>query len=101
MKTNITNEQIEAIKKALAVIHVRTFDCKSCDPKYNAQRNLSGITHYVDDDTLKSHHSRVISAGHSHGGLVFNITTSDALDMHNTKRGFRRVVHDVFGTCIS
>jgi hypothetical protein len=67
-------------------------------PKNNAQRNLSGRTHYVDDDTLRWHKSRVISARHTDGGLLFAIVTSDALDMNNSRRGFRFVIFDLFGT---
>jgi hypothetical protein len=101
MKTTSTEKQIDAIKSALAKLYIRPFDCKSCDPKYNAQRNLSGITHYVEDDTLKWHHSRISSSNALFGGLLFRCVMSDSLDMHNTKRGFRAVVHDVFGTCVS
>jgi len=100
MTTNTTPEQIAAIIAALRKIHVQPFRHESSDPKHNAQRNLNGKTHYVDDDTLRWHKSRVLSALELHGGLLFRIVCSDALDMHNTKRGFRAVVFDVFGTTI-
>jgi hypothetical protein len=70
-------------------------------PKFNAQRNLMGRTHYVDDDTLRWHKSRVLSARCTDGGLLFAILTSDALDMHNTKRGYRYMIFDLFGTVLS
>jgi|SRR6185369_2093926 hypothetical protein len=73
---------------------------QSSDPKGNAQRNLCGRTHYVDDDTLRFHKSRVISARHTDGGLLFAIVTSDAKDMHNTQRGFRYAIFDLFGNCV-
>jgi len=73
---------------------------ESSNPKWNAQRNLSGRTHYVDDDTLRFHHSRVLSARHTDNGLLFAIVTSDALDMHNTKRGYRYVIFDIFGNTL-
>lgn len=73
---------------------------ESSDPKANAQRNLCGRTHYVDDDTLRFHKSRVISARHTDGGLLFAIVTSDQLDYAGTKRGFRFVIFDVFGTVL-
>lgn len=73
---------------------------QTSDPKRNAQRNLQGRTHYVDDDTLRFHKSRVLSARPAYNGLVFAIVTSDALDMNNTKRGFRFVIFDVFGTVL-
>ena len=101
MITNTTPEQIKAIRQALYKVYVRPFDDKPCDPKYNAQRNLEGLTHYVDDDTLHFHHSKVLYAHHLFDGLLFCIVESCSLDMHNTKRGFRAVVFDVFGTTVS
>jgi hypothetical protein len=74
---------------------------ESSDARYNAQRNLQGRTHYVDDDTLRWHKSRVLSSRHTDGGLLFAIVTSDALDMHNTKRGCRYVIFDIFGHVIA
>jgi hypothetical protein len=78
---------------------------ESSNPKWNAQRNLQGRTHYVDDDTLRFHKSRIISSrvigGHDRrGGLLFAIITSDALDMNNTRRGFRFVIFDIFGSVL-
>lgn len=69
--------------------------------KPNAQRNLCGRTHYVDDDTLRWHKSRVISSRVVDNGLLFAIVTSDALAMDNSKRGFRYVIFDLFGDVIS
>lgn len=100
MKTITTQDEIKAIITALQAIHVRPFCCESSDPKINAQRNLRGKTHYVDDDTLRWHKSRVCSAHTLHGGLLYRIICSDALDMNNTTRGFRAVVFDVFGTTV-
>ena len=73
---------------------------ESSYPKNNAQRNLAGRTHYVDDDTLRSFYSRIISARHTDGGLLFAIVTSDAKDFENKSRGFRYVIFDLFGTVI-
>jgi hypothetical protein len=73
---------------------------ESSNPKWNAQRNLQGRTHYVDDDTLRYHKSRILSARHTDSGLLFAIVTSDAIDYQNTKRGFRYVIFDVFGTVL-
>lgn len=73
---------------------------ESSDPKINAQRNLCGRTHYVDDDTLRFHKSRVLSARHTDGGLLFAIVTSDAADFEGKSRVFRYTIFDVFGTVI-
>lgn len=76
------------------------FRSESSDPKRNAQRNLSGRTHYVDDDTLRWHKARVLSARVVDGGLLFAIVESVALDMRNTKRGVRYVIFDIFGNVV-
>lgn len=73
---------------------------KSSHPKWNAQENLAGRTHYVDDDTLKFHYARVLSTLIPSHGLLFGLTESVALDMHNTQRGFRHVIFDIFGTVL-
>jgi len=79
---------------------VNLYCTKSSYPKLNAQRNLQGRTHYVDDDTLRYHKSRVLSARVADNGLLFAITTSDALDPDNSRRGFRYVIFDIFGTVL-
>src|SRR6478736_418130 len=73
---------------------------ESSYPKNNAQRNLQGRTHYVDDDTLRGFYSRIISARHVDNGLLFAIVTSDAIDHENRKRGFRYVIFDIFGNVV-
>jgi len=82
------------------MIMSRLFANKSSYPKENAQGNLCGRTHYVDDATLRWHKSRIIASGHTDNGLLFWLISSDALDMHNTKRGFRYVIFDIFGTVV-
>ena len=73
---------------------------ESYDPRYNAERNLSGRTHYVDRDTLKFFHARVVAARVIGEGLLFCITETVALDPQNRKRGYRCVVFDIFGTIV-
>ena len=80
---------------------VTLYRSESYVPKANAQRNLPGRTHYVDDDTLKYHKARVMSAHALEHGLLFGIVTADALNAENTKRGFRYVVFDVFGHVVA
>ena len=74
---------------------------KSCCPKYDAQQNLMGRTHYVDDDTLRWHKSRILETYYTDGGLLFALIESVAMDMHNTQRGFRYVIFDICGNVIS
>ncbi len=73
---------------------------ESSNPKWNAQRNLQGRTHYVDDDTLRFHHSKVLSTFITDNGLLFSLVESCALDMNNTKRCFRYVIFNIFGTVV-
>lgn len=73
---------------------------ESSTPKYDAQRNLCGRTHYVDDDTLRFHKSRILSTHVTDNGLLFALVESCALDMNNMRRGYRHVIFDVFGNTI-
>ena len=73
---------------------------ESMDPKANAQRNLRGRTHYVDDDTLRFHKARILSARVAANGLLFAIIESMSLDWDGTKRGFRGVIFDIFGNVV-
>jgi hypothetical protein len=74
---------------------------ESSTPKLNAQRNLCGRTHYVDDDTLRFHKSRILSTHITDSGLLFAITESVGLDMNNTRRGIRYVIFDVLGNVLA
>lgn len=73
---------------------------ESSRPKWNAQRNLSGRTHYVDDDTLRFHKSRILSTHITDSGLLFALVESVALTMDGSKRGYRPVIFDVFGNTV-
>lgn len=93
-------ENTKTLVSIINALRVSLFTHKSCEPKYDAQQNLSGRTHYVEDDTLRWHHARVNSSKCHADGLLFSITESVALDMHNRTRGTRCVVFDVFGTTV-
>ena len=76
------------------------YENKSSNAKRNAQSNLMGRTHYVDDDSLRFHKARILSARHTDGGLLFAIVESTSADYKNTRRGFRFVIFDIDGTVI-
>lgn len=76
------------------------FRDESGDAKTDAQRNLCGRTHYVDDETLRYHKSRVVETKTTDNGLLFAIVESYAVDPENKQRAFRGVVFDVFGTVL-
>jgi hypothetical protein len=69
-------------------------------PKVNAQDNLEGRTHYVDPSTLRYFNSRILSALPVSNGAFYKIIESLSLDHNNTKRGFRAVLFDIFGTVV-
>lgn len=69
--------------------------------KYDAQLNLEGRTHYVDDNTLRFHHARILETRVHDNGLLFSLIESCALDPHNKNRGFRYVIFDLFGNVVA
>jgi len=79
---------------------MKLYQNESSDPKYNAQRNLDGRTHYVDSNTLRFHKSRVLNTATPYNGLLFALVESYAMDYENTRRAFRPVIFDVFGNVI-
>ena len=79
---------------------VDLFRNESSDAKANAQRNLSGRTHYVDDDTLRYFRARILSTRVVDDGLLFAMVESASGDMNHTTRIFRYVIFDIFGTVI-
>ena len=88
---------IEAIESA--GLRVFRLECYRLG-KQNAQQNLRGKTHYVDDETLRYHHARILGARAICDGLFFKIIESVSLDMRNTRRSFRVVVFDLFGAVV-
>lgn len=97
MKLNATRETLANIAAAIRPL-APLYECKSGDPKHNAQRNLEGRTHFVCDENLRFHKSKVLSSRAFADGLLFKVTESCSLDWNNTKRGVRVHVFDVFGT---
>jgi len=61
---------------------MKLFTRESGDPKTNAQRNLMGRTHYVDDATLRFHASRVTNNRN-------NRRADNSLVLHGSLRQFR------------
>lgn len=73
----------------------------SLGTKRNAQHNLAGRTHYVDDDSLRFHYSRILSCHVTDNGLLFGLVESVALDPNNTRRGYRPVIFDIAGRVVN
>lgn len=68
--------------------------------KYDAQDNLNGLTHYVQDSTLKYFKAKILRAKPILDGAFYMILESSSMDFENTKRGFRCVVFDRFGDTV-
>lgn len=73
---------------------------KSSTPTLDAQQNLAGRTHYAEAETLRWHKARILSSREHCSGTIFALVESVSLDWDNTRRGYRFVVFDVFGTVI-
>jgi hypothetical protein len=73
----------------------------SSDPKYNAQRNLSGRTHYADDGALRYFSARILSARDEAQGLLFVLIESVPKVAKNPRKTKRFVVFDIFGTVLN
>jgi len=78
--------------------HYRLFRKEHCrTAKYEAQRQLSGITHYVDDDTLRYFKSRILEVIFSEDGLTLGLIMSQPNYENNDKREYRSALFNVFG----
>lgn len=95
--SKIENNTLRDILRAAGL---DTFQDRRSDPKARAQDSLNGRTHYVDDSTLRFFHARVISSGCTCSDTLFYIVESCSLDHQHTRRGFRGVVFDVWGTTV-
>jgi len=72
----------------------------SDNPTISAQKNLEGRSFYAEPKTLKYHGSRILSALPVSDGAFFKIIETTFIDYYNTKRGYRAVLFDLFGTVI-
>ena len=89
---------MQTLIKNLRLNGISIFSDKNYDAKYNAQRNLDGKTHYVDDDTLKYFNARILKCRVLHDGLILAIIES--LDIPEHGKAKRVVFFDIFGGVI-
>ena len=90
-------KQIERITSACRALGAYPFQCHSCDPAYNAKRNLSGRTHYVDEDTLKYFDAQILQSRKTEDGLLFWLIESVRSRPNHGGYTRRFVPFDVFG----
>lgn len=95
------DDKQKALADALhAAGHSRFSDKCYSSKAIDAQKNLDGKTHYVDASTMQYFKSKVLTSGDHFHGLIYAIVESVALNSDNTRRGYRPVLFDVFGTVI-
>lgn len=75
---------------------VSLFSRHSSYPLPDAERNLSGRTHYVDAATLKFFNAKILSTQIFANGLIFGLCESTRFD--NEPREYAFVLFDVRGT---
>lgn len=96
MKTNYVHPAILAVLRDGPGL----FTDRSSYALPQAQRNLEGRTHYVDDATLKYFGSRVLSCGMTDDNSILYLIESCKTSYDGGGREFRFVVFDVFGTAV-
>ena len=88
------------LQKPLNEISIYQFRPESGYTTYDAQRNLSGRTHYVSDDTLKYFKARILRGITSKNGLFYILQESLPHPDFAMKRVRRNIVFDVFGSVV-
>lgn len=88
------------LRSALQCAGLIPYDNNGSSPAIKAQNALSGRTHYVDPATLRYHFARITSARPISMGAFYLIVESCAADYQNTRRVFRAVCFDIFGTTV-
>lgn len=91
---------IERIKDGLRKAGVDIFRDHAGHPLPQAQRNLHGRTHYVDNETLRYFKGRINSTLIQSEGLILVVLESEKPPHSSAPRSYRFVVFDVFGTVI-
>lgn len=102
MKTTKANQsKLARVFAALQASGTRLFRCESCDPEFDAKRNLEGKTYYCTESTMQYFKSRILSSGRSPENLVFWIIESVNSRPDHGGRNKRFVAFDVFGTVLN
>ena len=88
------------LSNALRCAGFNTFDLEGRTATARAQHALSGRTHYADPATMRWHKARINHAQLLSMGAFFMLVESCAADYENTRRTFRAVCFDIFGTVV-
>lgn len=92
----------DALATKLKAIGLELYRERSGYPLSQAQRNLEGRTHYVDDKSIKFHAAKIISCNVLDDGLILGIVESVKAGFNEQESGrvYRPVFFDVFGNDI-
>ena len=82
-------------------MNVEKYSQHSYNPRYNAQHNLRGRTHFVDDATLRHFSGRVLSAYDSADGRLFVVVHSQRENWDNPDRVYSYAIFDLAGCVVS
>lgn len=94
----MNNEQLARIDKASRAAGVRLYESAyMATEKALAQRQLSGRTHYADEDTLRYFGARINETRQDDNGLWFALRES--VQPPHSNRVHRWAIFDIFGTC--
>lgn len=96
MATKMTQAQIIS---EITHAGVSLYKERSGFPLNQAQRNLEGRTHYVDDAALASFQSKIVGAYVLDEGMIFGIIES--LEHPTLGKIFRPVFFDLFGNVVA
>lgn len=77
------------------------YEQHSYNPRYNAQHNLRGRSHFVDDDTLRYFRGRVLSAYDKADGRLFVVVHSQASGFNDATRVYSYAIFDLAGSVIA
>lgn len=94
-------DKIARISAALSIQQIGFYRCESGDETSDAERNLQGRTHYVDETTRRYFGSRILAAGRSKDNLLYWLVESVSSRPNAGRFTRRAVVFDVFGTVIN
>jgi hypothetical protein len=82
-------------------MNLALYECRHHEPTYDAQRNLDGRSHYVDDRTLGYFGSRILHAEHAARGTLFVLIESRGIESRAGRRRMRVVVFNIAGHVVA
>jgi|TARA_R110001592_G_scaffold270044_1_gene536355 hypothetical protein len=82
-------------------MNVEKYSQHSYNARYNAQHNLCGRSHFVDEHTLRYFKGRVLSAYDRADGRLFVVVHSQATSFNDFTRVYSYAIFDLAGNVIA